>query len=232
MSEVIFTVLVGSMAHGLATPQSDVDKRGVFIVPTSRFLEIGGEKVKATSWVEGAEDNTSYEVGHFLELAIHSNPSILEIFKAEECDPTTGEGRSLKGLFDHVWSAKGVYDAFTGYSHNQQVKFLSDKEEFSKRRWKYAVAYIRTLLNAEDLLTTGTFSLVVNDTWRPVLRAVRNGTFTTGQVMDMAGGIAERVKRRYEAHPSKETNLDAVNTWLLATRKSHWQEGVCLNPLG
>jgi hypothetical protein len=74
---VILKSLVGSQAHGLAGPNSDYDYRGVFIVPTDELLSVM-PKYDNTSWIEGKEDNTAHELRDFLQLAIHSNPSILE----------------------------------------------------------------------------------------------------------------------------------------------------------
>lgn len=80
----ILKTIVGSQAHGLAEDGSDTDYRGVYITPTSEILKLGS-KIKGSHWLEGeSEDNTAYEIGHFLHLAVHCNPSILEVFVAPE----------------------------------------------------------------------------------------------------------------------------------------------------
>lgn len=86
----ILKVLVGSHAHGLATPESDYDYRGVYVIPTKDILSLGFN-YKGSHWIEGeTEDNTSYEIGHFLHLATKCNPTILEVFKAPEVPLLTG----------------------------------------------------------------------------------------------------------------------------------------------
>lgn len=170
----ILRVILGSHAHGLATPESDHDYGSVFITPTSELLKIGGIVKTVEQKENDNDDNTVWELGHFLQLAIKSNPSILEVFNAPivckhfpngmwhegELSQT---GQKLRALFPSIWSSKGVYNAFLGYSHNQHKRMFDDKEEFSKRRGKYAVAHLRVLLQGIELLTTETLSVRVKD---------------------------------------------------------------------
>jgi Predicted nucleotidyltransferase. len=51
-----------------------------------------------TTWIEGKEDNTSWEIGHFLHLATKCNPTILETFLAPVVE-TTPWGDELRALF-------------------------------------------------------------------------------------------------------------------------------------
>lgn len=219
--ETVLKTLVGSHAHGLARPDSDMDYRGVFVVRTSDLLRLGGS-TKTTSWIEGNEDDTNYEIGHFLHLATKSNPSILEVFKAPVVEATE-EGLALRDLFPYVWSSKGVHDAFVGYSLNQRKKMLSDDEQYSVRRWKYAVAYIRVLINGIDLLRTGDFSVEVADPdFREALLAVRRGELRIGSVVDFAEGLKEDLAQAYEHNASKKTDEEKINEFLLKIRKENW----------
>lgn len=124
----ILKVLVGSQAHGLAGPDSDYDYRGVFVVPTDKILSIGTGKIKNTHWIEDDVDDTSWELGHFLHMATKCNPTVLEAFLAPVAE-STEDGEMVIELFDAVWNAKGVRDAFIGYGLNQRKKFLEDKDE-------------------------------------------------------------------------------------------------------
>lgn len=221
----ILKVVVGSQAHGLATPSSDYDYRGVFVAPTSEILRIGGT-VHETNWSEGQEDNTSWEVGHFLKMATKSNPTILETFlapwaiKDEIGYPAYLIGQELRDLFPHVWNSTDVLNAFIGYSHNQRKKFLDKKDA---RQEKYAAAAARVLYNAYELLTTGTFTIRIADT--PVgdtIRRFKNGQFTHGEVMQHIEDWENKVREAYKENPNKETNLEAVNEYLLKVRRLNW----------
>lgn len=235
----ILKVIVGSQAHGLATPESDFDYRGVFVVPTSEILSLGGHKTN-TSWIEGRDDDTSWEIGHFLNLATHCNPTILETFLAPRADKVLTDdvsdsfvyeyvllnnkaydfGTELRALFPHIWNSTDVMNAFVGYSHNQKKKMLDDKDG---RRSKYAAAYLRVLYNAWELLSTGTFTIRIADT--PVgetVRRFKEGKFTNGEAIDICDGWQKFIEDVYAKSDKKETNMDEVNKFLLKVRKEYW----------
>jgi len=228
--ETILKVLVGSQAHGLATSESDFDYRGVFVVPTKEILSLGS-KHTTTQWIEGKEDDTSWELGHFLHLATKCNPTILEVFLApwkefpidESVDLSKEEvlGLELQDLFPQVWNSTAVMNAFIGYGHNQMKKFLDDKDV---RPAKYAAAYARTLYNAWELLTTGTFTIRVVDT--PVggtIRRFKEGNYSGyGEVIDHCRKWEKNVREAYKQNPNKQTNMEAVNEFLLKVRKLYW----------
>lgn len=218
--KTILKTIVGSHAHGLAGPDSDRDYRGVFVVPTSELLKIGSTKLR-TSWTEGSDDDTSWELGHFLMLATKCNPTILETFLAPVIEETE-DGKRLRELFPYVWNNRAVKDAFIGYGLNQRKKMLENKE---KRDHKYAAAYLRVLYNAWELISTGTFTIRIADT--PVGDMVRKFKETKtdlsyGEVIDLCRQWEKKVSQAFEEAPPKETNLEPVNEFLLDMRKKHW----------
>lgn len=222
MSKQILKVIVGSQAHGLATPESDFDYRGVFVVPTTEILRIGGH-VNETSWIEGKEDDTSWEVGKFLLMATKCNPTVLETFLAPTVPTPIQDavfGMELQALFPHVWNSNDVKNAFIGYGLNQRKKFFEDKD---KRAPKYATAYLRVLFNAYELLSTGTFS--VNLTETPVYdlcRKFKAGEYTRGEVIDATYYWETKVLEAYKNNPDKQTNKEPVNEFLLKVRREFW----------
>ncbi len=228
----ILRVLVGSQAHGLATPESDYDYRGVFVNPTSEILRLGS-KVKDTDWHEDFVDDTSWEIGHFLNLAIHCNPTILEVFLApipiKKDEPPVGghyfadassEGMELRELFPIIWNSKGVFDSFTGYGFNQRKKFLDNKDN---RAAKYAAAYLRTLYQGWELLTTGTFTIRIIDTpIGPRVRDWKDGKYSVGEVIQICTDWQVKVEEAYKNNPDKQTDMEKVNEFLLKIRKDNW----------
>lgn len=220
--KVILKVLVGSRAHKLHNEDSDRDLRGVFLVPTKELLKINAPKV-TTSWIEGktkqAEDNTMWELGYFLHLATHCNPTILEVFKAPVIE-STDIGNSLRKLFPRIWNSVDVRNAFKGYGLNQRKKFLEDKD---KRPDKYATAYLRTLVQAYYLLTFQELIVDMSNTEEfETLKRFKAGDYSKGEVIDKCYAWEDKVNKAYEHNPDKETDLDQLNTWLVKVRKRNW----------
>src|SRR5258708_39655389 len=126
----------------------------------------------------------------------------------------------MRTLFPYVWSSKGVRDAFIGYGLNQRKKYLDDKD---RRAPKYATAYVRTLFNAWELLTFGTFSVDIRNTEvYETAKRFRAGEATPGEVIQTCIEWQTRVDEAYAANPDKETNLLPVNDFLLRLRKAYW----------
>jgi hypothetical protein len=119
-----------------------------------------------------------------------------------------------------VWNSIGVASAFIGYAHNQRKKLLEDKD---KRRNKYATACVRTLYNAWELLSTGTFHVDVRGTAiESMCRRFRAGEYTLGEVIDVCAAWETRVREACENNRDKQADLAKVNDLLLRVRKAYW----------
>jgi predicted nucleotidyltransferase len=211
----ILKVLVGSHAHGLAGPESDRDVRRVYVVPTADMFRLRF-KPPGTHWAKSGEDETAWEVGPFLSLAVQCHPLVLETLVAP---PITVDrwGTELRELFPAVWHPKQAYDAFVGYGFNQRTKFLAKKDG---KPAKYAATYIRVLYHLCELLETGTFTLRIADT--PIGRtiaALKEGAFRTGEVIDLAEHWTEVATRRL-AQCHHKPDPTAIDAFLLRIRKA------------
>lgn len=228
MTNQILKVIVGSQAHGLATKDSDYDYRGVFVTPTSELLKIGA-KIDQTNWIEGKEDDTSWEIGKFLLMACKCNPTVLEVFKApfglqKENSlelPIYGDlGFELQQLFPYIWNSTDVKNAFIGYGVNQRKKFFDNKDA---RAPKYAAAYLRVLYNAWELLSTGDFSVsLVGSPVYEQVKNFKNGVYTYGEVINACFEWETKLLLAYKQNPDKQTNMEPVNEFLLKVRKEFW----------
>lgn len=77
---LVFEVITGSKSYGLDTPTSDIDIKGVFVLPKNMFygLEYTAQVNNETN------DIVYYELKRFMELLSKSNPNILEMLNVPE----------------------------------------------------------------------------------------------------------------------------------------------------
>lgn len=165
----IYACVMGSRAFGLATDTSDTDRRGVFLAPTPLFWRFD----KPPTHVEGpAEEQFSWELERFCELALRANPNILECLHSplvEHIDATGRELLALRGAF----LSRQVHETFTRYALGQRKKLEVDIRTHGAPRWKHAMHLLRLLTSARDLLRTGTLTIDVGDQRDPLLSVKR-----------------------------------------------------------
>lgn len=166
----IYACVMGSRAFGLATDASDTDRRGVFLAPAPLFWRFE----KPPTHVEGpAEEQFSWELERFCELALRANPNILECLHSplvEYADDTGRELLALRGAF----LSRRVHETFTRYALGQRKKLEADLRVHGAPRWKHAMHLLRLLTSARDVLRTGTLTIDVGDQREPLL-AVKRG---------------------------------------------------------
>ena len=211
----ILKVIVGSHAHGLARPDSDKDFRSVFVLPTAELFRVGF-KYQGTRMMKEEDDETAWEIGHFLQLALQGHPLVLETLVAPVVTMDDW-GAELRQLFPRLWSAQAAYDAFLNYCDNQRKKMLERKDG---RPEKYAAAYVRVLFNLCELLERGTFSIRISET--PVGEAVlriKAGHYRPGEVIDMGEHWREMAARRLN-DCSQQAHPEIADAFLLRIRKA------------
>jgi hypothetical protein len=216
LPHTILKVLVGSHAHGLATPDSDHDYRSVFVIPTEDMFKLGF-KPPSTQWTKGQTDETAWEVGSFLSLATQGHPLVLETFLAP-IEQSDRWGQRLRALFPDVWSSEKAFESFVNYAHNQRQKFLEKKDG---RPEKYAAAYVRVLQNLCELLETGTFTIHIAQTeLGKKIFAIKQGNYRTGEVIDV-GETLLFTAQKLRATSIHTENLTRINSFLIDTRREY-----------
>ncbi|MBH1936559.1 nucleotidyltransferase domain-containing protein [Streptomyces sp. AV19] len=166
----IYSCVMGSRAFGLATEASDTDRRGVYAAPARLFWGFA----KPPTHVEGpAEEQFSWELERFCDLALRANPGILEVLHSplvEHADATGRELLSLRGAFLSL----RAHQSFVGYADAQRAKSEAALRRSGAPDWKHVMHLLRLLGSARDLLRTGTLTVDVGDR-REWLLAVRRG---------------------------------------------------------
>ncbi|MFF5706281.1 DNA polymerase beta superfamily protein [Streptomyces sp. NPDC012794] len=166
----VYACVMGSRAFGLATEASDTDRRGVFLAPTPLFWRFE----KPPTHVEGPrEEEFSWELERFCELALRANPNVLECLHSplvERISPVGEELLSLRGAF----LSRRAHTSFSRYAASQHGKLLADVRLHGAPRWKHAMHLLRLLASCRDLLRTGRLTIDAGPD-RERLLAVRRG---------------------------------------------------------
>ena len=222
MSELILKTLVGSRAHGIASEGADYDYRGVYITPTSELLSLFSTN-KKTQWIEGGDDNTSWEISHFCFLATKCNPTILEALVAPVIS-MTDEGEQLRRLFPCFLDSKAIYCAFSGYSHNQMKKMMDGAISAKGSHWtKFAAAYIRVLWQGIKLLQTGNLPVELDDDMKKKIMAIKKWECDRGDAIKLADYYRCQFERMADITEDKFTqDIDKINKFILDIRRKHW----------
>ena len=161
----IAKVLVGSRLHGLHTDTSDYDYRGVHMHDLREVLS-PFKTLKNTTWIEGDEDNTSYELADFCKQAVHGNATILEVFFSDKVIETSSIHKEMQDNWKKFIDTKRFVDASRGYAHNQWNKFYNFEDvggNGQHRTAKFAVAFLRVMWQCEQFLLTGKFKCNLED---------------------------------------------------------------------
>jgi len=174
--KILSKVLVGSRLHGLHTDQSDYDYRGIHISPLQQVLS-PFSKNKNTTWIEGDEDNTSYELADFCKQATKGNATILEVFFSDVIIETTPTADRMRNNWEKFMDTRHFVNASRGYAHNQWNKFYNFESRGitgQERTAKFAVAFLRVMWQCEQFLLLGKFRCEITDSdLYPLLKKIK-----------------------------------------------------------
>ena len=116
--KLIFKAIVGSQAQGTATPQSDIDYKGIYMQNTDDLISYGYQE-----YSELSKDESYYEIKRFMDLLIVANPNAIEIlFSPEDCIVVTSPEFKLLYENRHKFLTKKCYGTFAGYAKTQITK--------------------------------------------------------------------------------------------------------------
>lgn len=162
----LITGTVGSIAYGLATPESDVDTLSVAAAPTREVLGLNPPVGKVASRVSVDPDIVVHEISKFLFLALKANPTVTELlWLPNDCYTFISPlGRDLMDIRRSLLGARAVREAYLGYATSQFRKmahrgdgtFSSDTRN---RVAKHARHLMRLLTQGAQLFVKGEMSV-------------------------------------------------------------------------
>jgi hypothetical protein len=132
---VIYRCVIGSRAYGLATDESDVDRRGVYLPPAELHWSLYG----VPEQVEDQDaDECYWELQKFLVLALKANPNILEVLHTPIVEHVTPLGQELLAM-RAAFLSKLVYQTYNAYVMSQFKKLERDLRNQGRIKWKHAM---------------------------------------------------------------------------------------------
>lgn len=222
---IILSGIVGSTAYGLATPDSDVDRLGVYQIPTREMFYINGPSQLDKSWVQTNPDITMHELFKFVKLCAGCNPTVMELLWLENHEQLNFTGAQLIELRSDLLSRK-VGKTYGGYAA-QQMKRLKErgdgsfKSKLRKRREKHARHLARLLIQGTQLLETGILNVKLTQAEVDEVREV--SVLEDGDLQawfDMKIGYMDRVDTALPSQP----DYDAINSFLFTARLNYLGE--------
>lgn len=157
--QIIRKVIVGSRLHGVYNDDSDYDYRGVHLLNIKDLLS-PYRKTKTTNWMEGDEDNISYELAHFCKLATQGNMTIHEILWSDKIIAETPLGKELYHQRHNFLDSEKIFAAARGYASSQLVKMNMTAPD--QKTNKFIIAYIRVMQQAIEFFNTGKINCKIN----------------------------------------------------------------------
>ncbi|MFG3283477.1 DNA polymerase beta superfamily protein [Streptomyces sp. NPDC048111] len=211
----VYSCVMGSRAFGLATEDSDTDIRGIYLAPTPLFWRFE----KPPAHVEGpADEQFSWELERFCELALRANPNALECLHSplvQYADATGQELLALRGSF----LSRQAHETFTRYALGQRKKLDADVRQHGAPRWKHAMHLVRLLMSCRDLLRTGVLTIDVGAE-REWLLAVKRGEVAWPEVESaMANLAAESAEAALRSPLPTEPDRARIADFLYRTRR-------------
>jgi len=114
---LLLDCISGSWAYGLNTPLSDLDMKGVFLLPKKKYygLEYTDQVNNETN------DEVYYELKRFIDLLAKNNPTILELLNTPE-DCIKHKHPIMDLLKPELFLSKLCKQTFAGYAQTQIKK--------------------------------------------------------------------------------------------------------------
>ena len=219
----------GSVAYGLQTPDSDVDRIGCYAAPTAAFHGLHLPLNKAATWNSTKPDATFHEAGKLASLLLKANPTVTELVWLTSYETVTPEGEALIAIRRSFLSAKATRDAYLGYATQQMTRIQnrgdgSFSADTRKRTEKHARHLWRLLCQGTLLHLTGHLPVLLDEYQVAACRAF--GAQVAGGDLDgarVALKVAEEAFDKPGALPDRPDEA-AAERWLQDVRRAYWTD--------
>lgn len=207
ISTIQYETIMGSLAYGVSSDNSDLDIYGFCIPPKEMIFPhlsgyIPGFGSQPTPFAQLQKhhiklgdteyDITIYNIVKYFNLCMENNPNMIDsLYTPNRCLTAMGEAGKLVRQKRQLFLSKQVYHKFKGYAYAQYHKIKTKTPDPDSKRYanykkfgydiKYAYHLVRLLNEAEQLLIEHTVDLEKN---REQLKSIRRGEWSLEQIFD------------------------------------------------
>lgn len=217
---ILLRGITGSVAYGLNTPSSDVDRQGIFAMPTERLLCLHCPPLT----IDGHDpDLTYHEAGKYIGLALKANPTATELMWLPDdlYEVRTDPGDDLISIRETFLSRKLVRNAYLGYA-TAQLRKLETRTDHP-RTSKHARHLLRLLFQGLALYETGTLTVKLENPehFREFGEVVAAGDFEVAR-RELAS--AEHLFDTLASPLPDLPDETAAEMWLRDVRRAYYDE--------
>lgn len=213
---VIYRCIVGSRAFGLASDESDTDRRGIYLPPADLQWSLYGVPEQLEN---EATQECYWELQKFLILALKANPNILECLYTPLVETATPIAQELLAMRESFLS-KLVYQTYNGYVISQFKKLEQDLRATGAIRWKHAMHLIRLLMSGVTVLREGFVPVDVSE-HRDLLLAIKRGEMNWEEVNALRLSLHKEFDVAFASTKLPERpNYERANEFLVNARRS------------
>jgi len=124
---ILLDCISGSTAYNLNVAGSDVDKKGIFIMPQKQLYGFERQDQIANA----SNDEVYFEIGRFLELLMKNNPNILELLSTPK-EHVLFRNPLMDLIKPEDFLSKLCLDTFAGYAQTQIKKARGLNKKINK----------------------------------------------------------------------------------------------------
>lgn len=235
----------GSISHNTYKPTmeadsiDDIDLISVYIAPVDHYIGLDQDKLykRGKQIIQGDFDLVSYELRHFVKLALRFNPNIIPLLWLLEGHYIDMKAAGLLLVANRQYfSSKYAYKAFTGYANDQLAKmskstfggYMGEKRKALVEKFGYdcknASHAIRLFKMGIEFLETGKLN-VFRGRDRELLVDIKEGKWKLDDIKAYAKDLYEDAKTALERSDlPEEPNAERVNKILMEVISDHIYE--------
>lgn len=244
----IIRVPVGSTIHGLHLDGTDDrDEMGVCIEdlvqvagfnPFEQFIyrtAAEREHKHDAPSQPGDLDLTIYSMRKFLRLAMHGNPTVLNLLFVPQSMWVSGNanGLQLQELAPLIVSRQAG-KRYLGYLEAQRQRLLGERGQKRSNRpeleekygfdTKYAMHIVRLGYQGVELLETGKITFPMAEPTKSHIRSIRVGKVPLHDILTEAGEQERRIKDLIDTSPLREfPTTELVEKWMVEKYFMAWR---------